>query len=67
MAEFYPLLFGRGFSLPQLLFFLLLLLTLVQGPSTGPLQVFLIRVAQSLSFTIVLSIAVLIINLLTVQ
>lgn len=36
MAEFYPLLFGRGFSLPQLLFFLLLLLTLVQGPSTGP-------------------------------
>ena len=29
MAEFYPLLFGRGFSL-------LLLLTLVQGPSTGP-------------------------------
>ena len=31
------------------------------------LQVFLIRVAQSLSFTIVLSIAVLIINLLTVQ
>lgn len=32
MAEFYPLLFGRGFSLPQLLFFLLLLLTLVQGP-----------------------------------
>lgn len=36
MAEFYPLLFGRGFSLSQLLFFLLLLLTLVQGPSTGP-------------------------------
>lgn len=36
MAEFYPLLFGRGFSLPQLLFFLLLLLTLVQSPSTGP-------------------------------
>lgn len=36
MAEFYPLLFGRGFSLPQLLFFLLLLLTLVQGPSTDP-------------------------------
>ncbi len=36
MAEFYPLLFGRGFSLPQLLFFLLLLLTLVQGPRTGP-------------------------------
>lgn len=33
MAEFYPLLFGRGFSLPQLLFFLLLLLTLVQGPT----------------------------------
>lgn len=36
MAEFYPLLFGRGFSLSQLLFFLLLLLTLVPGPSTGP-------------------------------
>ena len=35
MAEFYPLLFGRGFSLPQLLFFLLLLLTLVQGPCPG--------------------------------
>ena len=33
MAEFYPLLFGRGFSLPQLLFFLLLLLTLVQAPT----------------------------------
>ena len=36
MAEFYPLLFGRGFSLPQLLFFLLLLLTLVHAPTTAP-------------------------------
>lgn len=45
MAEFYPLLFGRGFSLPQLLFFLLLLLTLVQGPSTGPAGQATLRIA----------------------
>lgn len=51
MAEFYPLLFGRGFSLPQLLFFLLLLLTLVQGPCTllpvfSPLRVLLPSAAR---------------------
>lgn len=36
MAEFYPLLFGRGFSLPQLLFFCCFSSPLCRAPVTGP-------------------------------